>query len=116
MAEKIFNLAERTAQFACEIRELIKSLPRTVASIEDIKQLTRSSGSVAANYLEADEAVSKPDFIHKIKICKKEARESGLWLSLLPKVQVTATKHDHLIQESKELVRIFEVIVRNTKL
>lgn len=65
------------------MRRLVNQLPRTVSNIADGKQLVRSSGSVAANYLEAQEGLSRKDFFYRIKVCRKESRESGLWLRLL---------------------------------
>jgi len=73
---KRYDLEERTLKFAKEVIKFIKSLPKTIANIEIIKQLVRSSGSVGANYIEANEALSKKDFIMWIKICRKEAKES----------------------------------------
>ncbi|MDY7032550.1 MAG: four helix bundle protein [Thermodesulfobacteriota bacterium] len=65
------------------MRLFIKGLPRTISNIEDGKQVIRSSGSVGSNYIEANEALSKKDFIVKIKICRKEAKESRYWLRLM---------------------------------
>ena len=73
---KQYNLEKRTADFARNIRSFVRSLPRTISNIEDIKQLVRSSGSVGANYIEANESLSKKDFVMRIKICRKEAKES----------------------------------------
>jgi four helix bundle protein len=58
-------------------------LPKSIISIEDGSQLVRSSGSVGANYIEAQEALSKKDFAMRVKISRKEARESRYWLNLL---------------------------------
>lgn len=69
---KYFDLEERTFQFAKAVRMFVKKIPRTVANIEDSKQVVRSSGSIGANYIEANEALSKADFAYRIKICRKE--------------------------------------------
>ena len=87
----------------------VKSLSKTLANQEDGKQLIRSSGSVAANYIEANEAISKKDFIHRIKICRKEAKESRLWLKLISK------EENNLIQETNELMKIFGAILEKSK-
>ena len=58
-------------------------VPQSKSNYEDAKQVVRSSGSVAANYLEAQEGLSRKDFFYRIKVCRKEARESGLWLRLI---------------------------------
>jgi len=79
---KRYDLEERTFKFAQRCRDFTKGLPRTISNIEYVRQLIRSSGSQAANYIEANEALSKKDFVHRIKICRKEAKESRLWLRL----------------------------------
>ena len=78
----IFDLENRTYNFAKRCRNFVKELPRTISNIEYGKQLIRSSGSQAANYIEANECLSKKDFYHRIKICRKESKESRLWLRL----------------------------------
>ena len=75
---------------------------KTLGNIEDGKQLVRSSGSVGANYIEANEALSKKDFIMRIKICRKEAKESRYWLKLVD-IQDNAAmeiEQENLIKES----------------
>ncbi len=66
---KIYDLEDRTLAFAKRVRLLIKNLRRTMSNIEDGKQLVRASGSVGANYIEANESLSKKDFIMRVKIC-----------------------------------------------
>lgn len=78
-----FDLEERTMEFAKNVRRFIKLLGKSQSNIEDSKQLIRSSGSIAANYIEANESLSKKDFLMRIKICRKEAKESILWLNLI---------------------------------
>ena len=87
-----------------------------MANIEDGKQVIRSSGSVGANYIEANESLSKKDFILKIKICRKEARETGYWLKLLDiqSEQVEKERKD-LVQESTELTKIFGAILQKSQ-
>jgi len=68
---KQFNLEERTLVFAKAVRLFVRKLPRDIVTQEDGKQLVRSSGSVGANYLEANESLSKKDFLMRIKIAKK---------------------------------------------
>ncbi|MCL5794948.1 MAG: four helix bundle protein [Patescibacteria group bacterium] len=103
-----YDLEERTFEFAKDCRELVKELPKTIANFEDGKQLVRSSGSVAANYIEANESLSKKDFVMRIKICRKEAKESKLWLRLL------GVRSD-LMAEALELQRIFGAILEKCK-
>src|SRR5205823_13369479 len=80
---KPYDLEDRTLQFAKASRAFVKQLPRTIANIEDAKQFIRASGSVGANYIEANESIGKKDFVMKVKTCRREAKESGYWLRLL---------------------------------
>ncbi len=77
MNGKVYDLESRTFLFAKNCRYALKSLPKTIGVLEDGKQLVRSSGSVGANYIEANEALSRKDFYYRIKICRKEAKESN---------------------------------------
>lgn len=79
---KQYDLEERTFQFAEKCRDFVEKLPKSITNIEYGKQLARASGSSAANYIEANESLSKKDFLMRIKICRKEAKESRLWLRL----------------------------------
>ena len=114
---KQFNLEERTYQFAKRVRIFLKKIPRTISNIEDGKQLARSSGSVGANYIEANESLSKKDFKMRVKISKKEAKESRYWLRLIDtrNSKETNKERDNLINESTELMKIFGSILEKTK-
>jgi four helix bundle protein len=79
---KHYDLEERTYLFAKRVNKYVKKLPKTIPNIEIGRQLTKSSGSVGANYIEANESLSKKDFEMRIKISKKEAKESRYWLRL----------------------------------
>lgn len=109
---KQYDLEIRTFEFARRTRLFVKSLSKTIANIEDGKQLIRSSGSVGANYIEANESLSKKDFFMRIKICRKEAKESRYWLQL---IDAESDEKESLIKESNELTNIFGAIVRNAK-
>jgi len=104
---KRYDLEERTLKFAKDIRIFVRKLPKTIANIEDSKQLIRSSGSMGANYIEANEALSKKDFLMRIKICRKESKESRYWLRLLDVPQVIIKEWEGLLNESSELLKIF---------
>ncbi|MFN4213053.1 MAG: four helix bundle protein [Microgenomates group bacterium] len=112
---KQYNLEERTFKFAKDCRDYVKKLPRTISNIEYGKQLIKSSGSQAANYIEANESLSKKDFKLRIKISKKETKESRLWLKLTEPTKENQTEQERLIQEANELMRIFGSIVENSK-
>lgn len=110
---KQYDLEERTLSFAKQIRFLVKQLPKTIGNLQDCKQLIRSSGSVGANYIEANHALSKKDFTHRIKISRKEAKESSFWLQLIDTSddQQLEDKRLELFGESVELVKIFSAIM-----
>ncbi|KQR69705.1 four helix bundle protein [Pedobacter sp. Leaf176] len=76
-----FYLEERTFLVAQSVRSYCKLVTHNVINVQDIKQVVRSSGSVAANYIEANEALSKADFIYRIKICRKEAKKQNYGLA-----------------------------------
>ncbi|PIQ92125.1 MAG: four helix bundle protein [Parcubacteria group bacterium CG11_big_fil_rev_8_21_14_0_20_39_22] len=108
-----YDLEERTKEFALKMQRIYKKLPGSVQNIEDGKQLIRSSGSQAANYIEANEALSKKDFAYRIKICRKEAKETTLWLELCNTGDSTKLNEmrDELLNEVVELRKIFSSIL-----
>ncbi len=114
---KQYDLEDRTYKFAKDTRLFVKKIPKTVGNIEDGKQLIRSSGSVGANYIEANEALSKKDFIMRIKISRKEAKESSFWLRLIDtgSSQELEKERQVLNKEATELMNIFGAILRNSK-
>src|SRR3954466_10579859 len=105
------DLEERTFSFAQSIRAFVKTLPRTMGNKEDVRQLIRASGSVAANWIEANEALSRKDFLLRAKICRKEAKESRLFLRLIETSPNSATARDELAGEARELMLIFSAII-----
>ncbi len=112
---KPYDLEERTFEFAKNVRAFVKKLPKTIANIEDGKQLVRSSGSVGANYIEANEALSKKDFIMRIKISRKEAKESRYWLRLLDVPENLENERQSLINEANELTKILSTILKKNE-
>ncbi len=75
-----YDLEERACQCAKRARAFVKRLPRTTCNIEEVKQLVPSSGSIGANYIEANEALGKKDFLFHIRSSRKESKESRYWL------------------------------------
>ena len=110
-----FDLEERTAQFGEAVIHFARAVAKNSVTTPLISQLVRAGTSVGANYCEADDAVSKKDFKNKIGTCRKEARETKLWLRLLaaaePDLKTEARK---LWQEAKELHLIFAAIWRKS--
>ena len=70
---KVYDLEERTYLFARDVRILCKTIPKSISNTEDTKQLICSSGSIGANYIEANEALGKKDFLMHIRISRKES-------------------------------------------
>ena len=114
---KRFDLEERTMEFARRVRAFVKKLPKTVANIEDGRQLIKSSGSVGANYIEANEALSKKDFVMRIKICRKEAKESRYWLEIIDTNDNSLQERERkdLAKEATELMNIFGAILQKSR-
>jgi four helix bundle protein len=114
---KPFDLEDRTYEFARRVREFVRRLPRMVSNVEDVKQVIRSSGSVGANYIEANESLSKKDFLLRIKISRKEAKESRYWLRLLycGADDALQSQREILEHESTELMKIFGAILRKSQ-
>ena len=109
---KTFNLEDRTYEFARDCRFLVKDLNRTISNIEDGKQLVRSSGSVGANYIEGNEKLGNKDLIFRIKISRKEAKESEYWLKLLKDLnKEESNRIETLIIEANEIRKILSAII-----
>lgn len=106
-----YNLEERSEKFARDCRNYIKKLSSTLANIEDGKQLIKSSGSQAANYIEANEATSKKECKFRIRVSKKETKESRLWLRLIEPAKKQEKEKQRLIDEANQLMRIYGSIV-----
>jgi four helix bundle protein len=109
---KPYDLEERTAVFAEQSRAFVKRLQRTIGNVEDAKQFIRASGSIGANYIEANEAIGKKDFVMKIKICRREAKESFYWLRLLDVDSKLEHERQQLSSEARQLMNIFGAILR----
>ena len=107
------DIQERTFQFAVRVVKLVDRLPRTVAGMEVGRQLVRAATSVGANVEEADAAESRRDFVHKMKIAHKEAREARYWLEIVQAALLDDAEVRSLIQESNELIRILQAIIKS---
>ena len=110
-----YDLEERTLKFARDINVYVNKLPRTISNIENGKQLVRSGGSVGANYIEANEALSKKDFALRIRISRKEVKESRYWLNLTEPVDEYTKEKERLIDEATQLMNIFGSILIKCK-
>jgi four helix bundle protein len=110
-----YDFEERSITFAKEVRRFLKNVPRTVANHEDGRQLIRASGSVGANYIEANDSLGDKDFLLRLKIARKEARETRYWLQLLDVQEQKALEENRekLVQETTELIKILSAMIRN---
>lgn len=108
----VYDLEERTERFAADCRAFVRRIEKDIPNFEDSKQLVRSSGSVAANYIEAIEPLGKKDSQMKLKISRKEAKESRLWLRLIQTNQSELIiEKERLTRESNELRKILSAII-----
>lgn len=110
-----YDLEERTLVFAKNVRALLKRAKKTVCNIDDTKQVIRSSGSVGANYREANDSLSKKDFIMRIKICRKEAKETIYWLEIIDIEEDLMKEKELLKKEATELMKIFGAILQKSQ-
>lgn len=111
-----YDLEERTAKFGKAVIKFVRIMPENAVTRPLISQVVRSATSIGANYCEADNAESRNDFKHKISICKKEAKETKHWLSMIEEFcRDRKNELDELYREAKELTLIFNAIVNSTK-
>ncbi|PCI21276.1 four helix bundle protein [Candidatus Wolfebacteria bacterium] len=111
-----YDLEERTARFGEIIIDFIKTLERNDLNRPLINQMIRSATSIGANYMEANQASSKKDFMNKIRICGKESNETKHWLRMI--VKANEDKKDEckkLWKEAHELTLIFAKITKSSK-
>jgi len=105
---KAYDLEDRLVDFAVMVLDLSEKLPRSPAGIHIAGQILRSGTSSAANYGEAQNAESRKDFVHKLKIAIKELKETRIWLKIIiRKSYVDADVVEPVLKECKELIQIF---------
>jgi len=112
---KRYDLEDRTLKFARRIKDFVKKFPKSITNAEISDQLFRAAGSVGANYIEANEALGRKDFAMRIRICRKEAKESRYWLNLSEPIEPEKTVKEQLHQEATELMKIFGAILEKCK-
>lgn len=112
-----YDLEERLIDFAVRVIKLTERLPKSKIGLHIAGQLSRSGTSPASNYGEAQSAESRNDFIHKMKVCLKELRESRVWLLIIRRANLItpASKLEPLIEENDELISIFVKSVATAK-
>jgi four helix bundle protein len=114
---KAFDLEDRLLEFAARVLRLVEHLPRTSAGKHVAAQLLRSGTSPLPNHGEAQAAESAKDFVHKMRICLKELRETDRWLKLVMRVPLIRppSKVSSLLAETDELIRIFVSSIRTAQ-
>ena len=117
MPEKKYDLEERPLEYAARICRAVERMAKTRAGNHVAKQLLRSGTAPLPNHGEAQAADSADDFIHKMRLCLKELRESKRWLLLVQRVPLikAPARLDPLVQETEELIRIFVVSIRTAE-
>lgn len=115
--DRAWDMKERTLTFAKAVRQFVKTIPRTVSNRQDVIQVVRSSGSIGANYLEANDSLGDKDFPFRMKIARKEAKETHYWLQLIDPGanEDVATRQKELIDEADQLTRILSSMLKNHK-
>jgi four helix bundle protein len=106
-----YDLKDRLFRFAKEVLHVCYSMPRTIENDVIRKQLVRAGTAVGANYAEADGAVTKKDFVNKIAIARKEAKETFYWLQLIASANNKQSQFSELIREADEIIRILSAIL-----
>lgn len=108
------EIHERAFQFACRIVRLHRALTRKRGTTVAANQLLRSGTGIGSNLEEADAAQSRPDFIAKLRISLKEARESHYWLRLIEATAMLPPERVRpLRDEANEIVSVITTIVKN---
>ncbi len=110
---KQYDFETRTLNFAKKIIQLCKSLPKDGVNFNLTDQIIRSAGSIGANYREANESLSKKDLLMRLRISRKEAKETSFWLELIKEANPVNTQIcDLLIDESTQLRNILSAIIK----
>lgn len=112
----VFDLEERTLMFAKRVIVLCKALPRNTVNSKLVDQIIRSAGSVGANYREANDALGKKDFLMRLRIARKEAKETEFWLELIVEANPSFEKRMvDLLREITELRKILSSIISKSQ-
>jgi four helix bundle protein len=115
MPNKSELLQRRLVLFGASASELSRRLPRDVAGQNVARQLVRAATAPAANYAEAREAESTADYLHRMKICLKELRETAVWISTAQLLSGGQLNADALEKECNELISIFVACLKRAR-
>jgi four helix bundle protein len=108
-----FDLEDRCLQFSKRLITLCKSRSVDIFNKNIIDQVLRAGTSIGANYIEANDSLGKKDFIHRLKIARKEAKETIFWLKLLDD-KYDKEEKNWLINEATQLRNILSAIIKNS--
>ncbi len=112
---KRYDLEDRSTEFARRIIRLCKELPKNPMNDRLIGQIVGSAGSIGANYREANDALGKRDFIHRLKIARKESKETMHWLILIEEAnEQFKSRMENLHREAQELRNILSAIIKKS--
>lgn len=109
----VYDLEQRTLAFSKNVLMFCKTLPQDAVMRPLISQVVRSSGSIGANYIEANESLSKKDFVHRVKISRKEAKETIFWLESLSSI-ISRKETAELSDEALQLKKILSAIIQKS--
>lgn len=110
--DKIFDFEQRTLIFAKRVLHMVNALPKNEVNRVLVRQIVRSASSVGANYREAGDALGDKDFVHRLKIARKEAKETTYWIELIQEQNsLLAKRCDHLRTESIECTKILSAMI-----
>ena len=113
---KHYDLEERTLEYGKRVIRLVKELPKNTVNYDLSHQFVRSGTSLGANYREANETETKKDFCYRMRVCRKEGKETVYWLKLIIEANPELTHRiDPLLQETIELVKIFAAIIKKSE-
>lgn len=116
VTNKKYDLEQRTLEFSKRIIKLCKALPRNSVNFKLIDQVIRSGTSIGANYIEANESLSKKDFVHRMRISRKEAKETIYWLNLIQEANSELEKRmKDILSETIELKKILSSIIEKSQ-
>jgi four helix bundle protein len=117
MPERNYDLEERLIEFACAIIDIVEALPNTKVGNHIATQMLSSGTSPAPNYGEATAAESRKDFIHKMKICLKEFRETNVWLKVIRKRKLVKSLDvvEAALDKCKQLIQIFVASIKTAQ-
>jgi four helix bundle protein len=114
--DKHYDLEDRTAEFVGDVAVFCNKILNIFSNLEHCKQVIRSSGSIASNYIEANESLSKKDFLYRMKICRKEAKETAMWFRVMHKTNEPKDikQIEAFCSEATELKKIFSAIINKS--